>query len=64
LLPSAEVVRIKALAANGDKITPEYVIDICDQNGTVVARVQRTLYVRLKKNKRPVKTDSAASASL
>ncbi len=64
LMPTAEVERVRALAANGDKVTPEYVVDVCDQHGTVVARVQRTLYVRLKKNKRPVKTDPNRPLSL
>jgi hypothetical protein len=51
---------IRRRAANGDKVLPEFAADVVGEDGMVVARVRKTLYVRLK---RPVKADSAAAAA-
>lgn len=39
---------IKTACASGDKYLPEFVIEIRDDAGTLVAEVEKTLYVRLK----------------
>lgn len=39
---------IRARTANGDKYLPELQVDIRDAAGTLVASVNKTLYVRLK----------------
>jgi ribosome-binding ATPase YchF (GTP1/OBG family) len=40
-------------AASAEKVLPEFDTDILDAQGEVVARVHRTLYVRLKPRHRP-----------
>ncbi|PAV26537.1 acyl-coenzyme A thioesterase PaaI-like protein [Tamilnaduibacter salinus] len=40
---------IRKAAANGDKQLPEWTVAITDEEGEVVARVHKTLYVRLKR---------------
>lgn len=45
--------QIRAQAAGGDKVLPEFEIDITDEAGTLVATVHKTLYVRLKPRHRP-----------
>jgi acyl-coenzyme A thioesterase PaaI-like protein len=52
------VQRLRQEAADGSKLLPEYLIEVCDAQGDVVARVRKKLYVRLKKDRRP--TGSAA----
>lgn len=44
---------IRAQAAGGEKALPEFEIDVVDTAGTVVAKVHKTLYVRLKQRHRP-----------
>lgn len=44
---------IRAQAALGEKVLPEFDIDIVDEAGTVVARARKTVYVRLKQRHRP-----------
>ena len=40
---------IKAKTANGDKFLPTYSVIITNEDGEVIARANRTLYIRLKK---------------
>ena len=42
-----------AQAAAGDRVLPEFDIDVVDQAGALVARVHKTLHVRLKPHHRP-----------
>jgi acyl-coenzyme A thioesterase PaaI-like protein len=44
---------IKALAAAGDKVLPQFDAEIRDDAGALVARVHKTVYVRLKPRFRP-----------
>lgn len=47
---SDEVVEnIKGQADSGEKVLPEWSVDILDESGEVVARVHKTLYVRRKR---------------
>lgn len=52
-LTDARLAEIRAQAAGGDKVLPEFDVDITDEAGTLVARVHKTLYVRLKPRHRP-----------
>lgn len=52
-LDDATLERIRAHTADGKKYLPSFAIDIVDDNGHLVARVHRTLYVRAKPHKRP-----------
>jgi acyl-coenzyme A thioesterase PaaI-like protein len=52
-LTAERVGEIRAQTAGGDKALPEFGVDVVDAQGTVVARVHRTLYVRLKPRHRP-----------
>lgn len=47
-LTEARIGEIRALAACGDRVFPEFGIDVTDEAGAVVAKVHKTLYVRLK----------------
>lgn len=47
-LTDERVDEIKRLTANGDKHLPEWDIDILDEDGELVARVHKVLYVRKK----------------
>jgi len=53
VLPEERVEAIRAQAAGGDKVLPEFEDEIRDRAGEVVARVRKTLYVRLKPRYRP-----------
>jgi len=44
---------IRAAAAGGAKVLPEFEVDIRDAEDALVARVRKTLYVRLKPRHRP-----------
>jgi acyl-coenzyme A thioesterase PaaI-like protein len=44
---------IRAQAAGGGKVLPEFDVEIRDRAGELVARVRKTLYVRLKSRYRP-----------
>lgn len=45
----AQIDAIRVQAANGDKVLPEFTADVVGADGEVVARVRKTLYVRLKR---------------
>ena len=49
ILTEEKLAEIRAATANGEKYLPEFVVDIMDANGHLVARVHKTLYVKLKK---------------
>lgn len=53
VLTEGRLAEIRAQAAGGDKVLPEFDVDITDPSGTVVAKVHKTLYVRLKPRHRP-----------
>mgnify|MGYP001445112894 CR=1 FL=1 len=44
---------IRAQAAGGDRVFPEFETDVTDEQGAVVAKVHKTIYVRLKPRHRP-----------
>ena len=48
LLSEERVEAIRAQAAGGEKVLPEFEDEIRDRAGELVARVRKTLYVRLK----------------
>ena len=52
-LPAERVEAIRAQAARGDKVLAEFEAEIRDQAGGIVARVRKTVYVRLKPRYRP-----------
>jgi acyl-coenzyme A thioesterase PaaI-like protein len=52
-LTEARLAQIRAQAAGGEKVLPEFRIDVVDAAGTVVAKVRKTVYVRLKQRHRP-----------
>ncbi len=47
-MPAEEIERIRAATANGEKLLPEYTVEVVDEAGEVVARAQKVLYVRKK----------------
>jgi acyl-coenzyme A thioesterase PaaI-like protein len=53
LLTEGRIAEIQAQAAAGEKIFPEFEVDVKDEAGEIVARVRKILYVRLKAKKRP-----------
>lgn len=46
-----QIAEAKAKTASGEKFEPTYPIDIVDTNGTLVARVEKTLYIRKRQDK-------------
>lgn len=52
-LPEERVAAIRADAAAGAKVLPEFEVEIRDRAGELVASVHKTLYVRLKPRYRP-----------
>jgi hypothetical protein len=52
-LPEERIAGIRAQAAAGEKVLPEFIIDVKDEAGGIVARVRKILYVRLKPKNRP-----------
>jgi hypothetical protein len=52
-LPEERVAAIRAEAAGGAKVLPEFDAEIRDREGGLVASVHTTLYVRLKPRYRP-----------
>jgi hypothetical protein len=52
-LTEERIAEIKAQAAGGDKVLPEFAVDVIDEAGGIVARVRKILYVRLKPRNRP-----------
>jgi acyl-coenzyme A thioesterase PaaI-like protein len=58
-LTKEEVERIRAQAASGEKVLPVFDVDIRDGEGALVARVHKTLYVRLKPRFRPTAPEAS-----
>ena len=52
-LREERIAGIRAQAAGGARVFPEFAVDVTDQEGAVVAKVHKTLYVRLKPRHRP-----------
>jgi len=53
VLTEARIAEIRAQAAGGESVLPEFEVDVKDGSGAVVARVHKTVYVRLKTRHRP-----------
>ena len=49
-LQDDEILEIKNKTANGDPYFPEFSVDIVSESGEVIARVDKTLYVRKKES--------------
>ena len=47
-LTHEEIVRIKAEAESGDPLRPVYLVEVHDEQDVLVARVEKTLYIRKK----------------
>lgn len=43
-----QVAEIKAAADRGEKVLPEWPVEVLDEKGKVVAKIQKTLYVKKK----------------
>jgi acyl-coenzyme A thioesterase PaaI-like protein len=52
-LSEKRIHEIRAAAAGGEKVLPEFEVYVKDAEGAIVARVRKVLYVRLKPKKRP-----------
>jgi hypothetical protein len=52
-LTEERIAEVRAQAAGGDKVLPEFAVDVTDEAGGIVARVRKILYVRLKPRNRP-----------
>jgi acyl-coenzyme A thioesterase PaaI-like protein len=52
-LAEKRIAEIRAQAAGGEKVLPEFEVYVKDAEGAIVARVRKVLYVRLKPKKRP-----------
>jgi acyl-coenzyme A thioesterase PaaI-like protein len=52
-LSEARLAQIRAEAAGGEKVLPEFDTDIVNAEDEVIAKVRRTVYVRLKPRHRP-----------
>ena len=52
-LTEERIAEIRAQAAGGEKVLPEFMVDVTDEAGGIVARVRKILYVRLKPRNRP-----------
>lgn len=48
-LEAAEIERIRTEAESGAPLRPVYHVDVTDDDGAIVAKVQKTLYIRKKK---------------
>lgn len=55
-LTEERIAEIRAQAAGGEKVLPEFMVDVTDEAGGIVARVRKILYVRLKPRNRPQET--------
>lgn len=55
-LSEEQIDSVRAQAADGKAIRPVFTVDVCDEQGELVARVEKTLYVRLKPAHRPAST--------
>jgi acyl-coenzyme A thioesterase PaaI-like protein len=60
-VPPEEIARVKALADAGEKVEPVYIGEIVADDGTLVARVTKRLWVR-KKTAPPSPGQSSAAA--
>lgn len=58
-LSARRIDEIRAEAAHGGKVLPEFEVSVKDAEGAIVARVRKTLYVRLKPRKRPPAKEAA-----
>lgn len=61
-ISAAEVEAIRMQAAGGGKVLPQFSIDVLDDEGKVVARVTKTLYIRRKRAAGPPPAKPAAPA--
>ena len=52
-LSEKRIEEIRAAAAGGEKVLPEFEVYVKGAAGEIVARVRKILYVRLKEKKRP-----------
>ena len=52
-LEEEKVTQIRDLARGGEKVLPQFAVEVRDATGELVARVEKTLYVRLKPRFRP-----------
>jgi Domain of unknown function (DUF4442) len=52
-LSERRIGEIRAEAAGGGKIFPEFEVNVKDAAGDIIARVRKVLYVRLKPKRRP-----------
>jgi acyl-coenzyme A thioesterase PaaI-like protein len=52
-LNQQQVQEIRDRAAGGEKVLPQFDVEVKDEAGALVARVRKTLYVRLKPRYRP-----------
>jgi acyl-coenzyme A thioesterase PaaI-like protein len=52
-LAEKRIAEIRAQAAGGEKVLPEFEVYVKDADGAIVARVRKVLYVRLKPKRRP-----------
>jgi len=50
-IPAARVDEIRAAAESGEKVEPVFTVDVLDEQGEAVARVEKLLYVRKKEKK-------------
>jgi len=57
VLEESVVEELRAAAADGSKVLRWFEVDVKTADGTVVARVRKQLYVRLKPNERPAAAD-------
>lgn len=48
-ITDAQIADIKQNTEKGDKYLPQYKVDIVDEDKNLIARVNKTIYVRLKK---------------
>lgn len=49
-LSNEEVERVRQAAESGEAVRPTYKVDVIDENGVVVAVIDKRLYVRKKRN--------------
>ena len=50
-LSEEQIEDVKRKTSNGEKFEPMYSIDVVDTAGKVIARVEKTLYIRRKQEK-------------
>ncbi len=62
-LPESVLDELRAAAADGSKVLRWFDVEVKTGSGSVVARVRKQLYVRLKPECRPVQAEAAREAS-